>query len=104
MHYLFEETHSLNTAAECFCCNAKRDSFPIRPHWHYFMEIILMLSGNAELNAGSESFRAAAGDMILFHPKAVHSAARICRDKTGYKPHEHDRRLYSEAPQHFPRG
>lgn len=73
MHYLFEETHSLNTAAECFCCNAKRDSFPIRPHWHYFMEIILMLSGNAELNAGSESFRAAAGDMILFHPKAVHS-------------------------------
>lgn len=39
------------------------------------MELIYMLEGSAEMTCGSEKYTAGKGDMVLFHPKAVHSIA-----------------------------
>lgn len=78
MNYLFEKTDSLNAPFECFFYDvekleAERKSFPVRPHWHYFMEIIYVNSGTAEMRVGNTSVTSHAGDLVLFQAKAVHS-------------------------------
>lgn len=73
MHYLFEQNDYLDRPIECFYFNSADEDFPIRPHWHYFMEIILMLDGTAEMRDGENSYIVDEGDMIIFHPKSVHS-------------------------------
>lgn len=73
MHFLFEESDILNTPVECFIFDTTRNAFPIKPHWHYFIEIIYMLEGTAQMNADMESFIAAKGDMVVFHSQSIHS-------------------------------
>lgn len=73
MHYLYEKSDMLNTPVECFAFDAANECFPVKPHWHYFMEIIYMLDGSAEMMSGGKRYILEEGDMILFHPKAVHS-------------------------------
>ena len=73
MYYLYEESDHINRPIECFYFYSSEENFPIRPHWHYFMEIILMLEGSAEMRDGDNSYIIEEGDMILFHPKSVHS-------------------------------
>ncbi len=72
MHYLFESADILNTPIECFYYDPANQPFPIRMHWHYFMEIIYILEGTAEIRADDKSYLLGTGDMILFHPESVH--------------------------------
>lgn len=73
MNYLFEKSDALNTPIECFDYIVSEDNFPIKPHWHYFLEMIYMNSGEADMQAGGSVYHCKAGDMVLFHPKGVHS-------------------------------
>ena len=73
MHYLFEKSDSLNTPIECFIFDTANEQFPVRPHWHYFYEIIYMLEGCAEMHCNGKSYILGEGDMIVFHSKSVHS-------------------------------
>ena len=70
MNTLYEKCDSLNSPIECFMDYGSRCSFPIKPHWHYFMEIIYIFEGHAEVRSGSTVISAGRGDMALFHPKA----------------------------------
>ncbi|MGN1119430.1 MAG: cupin domain-containing protein, partial [Oscillospiraceae bacterium] len=62
MNYLFEKSDALNTPIECFFYNASQMFFPVRPHWHYFMEIIFVTSGEAEVHVGNSVYTAREGD------------------------------------------
>ncbi len=73
MHYLFEESDSLNRPIECFVYDTAKENFPVKNHWHYFMEIIYMLEGSAKMYSDNQSYILEPGDMILFHPRAVHA-------------------------------
>lgn len=73
MHYLFEKSDALNTPIECFVFDTSKEIFPIRPHWHYFCEIIYLLEGNAEMRCDNVTHLMNAGDMVVFSPKKVHS-------------------------------
>lgn len=73
MNNLFEKSDALNNPIECFYYNASDMDFPIKPHWHYFMELIYVIEGEAEIQSGSCSFTAKKGDLVLFHPKSIHS-------------------------------
>lgn len=73
MQYLFEYSDKLNSPFEAFLFDTTREVFPIRPHWHYFMELIYMLDGTALVNCDQETYILRPGDLILFHPQAVHS-------------------------------
>ncbi len=77
MHYLFEQSDALNTPIECYIFDTTRDMFPVKPHWHYFIEIIYMLKGEAQMNSGKLSLIANPGDMVIFHPQNVHSIYSI---------------------------
>lgn len=73
MHYLFEKSDSLNTPVECFIFDAINETFPVRPHWHYFYEIIYMLEGTSQMNCNGKTYFLSEGDMIVFPSKSVHS-------------------------------
>lgn len=73
MYYLFEKSDSLNTPVECFVFNASTEAFPVRPHWHYFYEIIYMLEGTAEMHCDGKTYILGEDDMIIFHSRSVHS-------------------------------
>ncbi|MDE7295115.1 MAG: AraC family transcriptional regulator [Oscillospiraceae bacterium] len=73
MHYLFEESNILNNPMECFVFDAAKEVFPVKPHWHYFTEIIFMLEGCARMRLDESTFIAEKGSLVIFHPKSVHA-------------------------------
>lgn len=73
MRYLYEESDTLNSPLECFVFDTQKEHFPIKPHWHYFVEMIYLLEGRAEMYADGRKIRMEEGCMILFHPESVHS-------------------------------
>ncbi|MCH5350103.1 MAG: helix-turn-helix transcriptional regulator [Oscillospiraceae bacterium] len=73
MHYLFEKQDSLNNSIECFIFDASKGIFPVRPHWHYFAELIFMLRGSAEMTSDDRTYLVREGDLMIFHPSSVHS-------------------------------
>ena len=73
MNSLFEYADSLNAPYECFVFDTAVETFPIHPHWHFFMEIVYMIEGTAIMNCDEESFVTEPGDMVLFLPYQVHS-------------------------------
>ena len=73
MNQLFEYTDKLNTPYECFICSNLLHSIPIKPHFHYFVEILYMREGSVLVNCDEESYVLTEGDLILFPPSALHS-------------------------------
>ena len=47
MQYLFEYHDTLDSPYEAFLYDTSQMAFPIRSHWHYFMELIYMKEGTA---------------------------------------------------------
>ncbi|MGN1341435.1 MAG: helix-turn-helix domain-containing protein [Oscillospiraceae bacterium] len=82
LKFLFEKGDVLNRPIECFYFDTDSLYFPIRPHWHFYMELIYMLEGSVEMTCCGETFTAHPGEMLLFHPKAVH-AITACKDCNG---------------------
>lgn len=73
MQYLFEYHDTLDSPYEAFLYDTVTMPFPVRPHWHYFMEIIYMLEGTGLIECDGQSFAVEEGDMILFYPESVHA-------------------------------
>ncbi len=84
MHYLFEKADSLDMPIECFVFDTAHQDFPIRPHWHYFYEMIYITEGTAEMHCGDTSYILSEGDMIVFTSRAVHSIFAVDRDPLKY--------------------
>ncbi len=70
---LFEYSDKLNAPYECFLYNSAIYTFPIRPHWHYFMEIIYMIDGIGRFTCDQDTYIMKPGDMILFLPQQIHA-------------------------------
>lgn len=77
MNYLFEKSDSLNTPIECFIFDASLENFPVRPHWHYFCEIIYILEGTARMQYNDDTFLLQEKEMIIFHPRTIHSVMAV---------------------------
>ncbi|OPJ64463.1 AraC family transcriptional regulator [Clostridium oryzae] len=84
MDFLFEESNMLTSPYEAFLFDTKHNVFPIKAHWHYFMEIIFMLKGTAIINCNTEEYVLEPGDLILFHPQAVHSIFTASHESLKY--------------------
>ena len=81
MNQLFEYGDIINHPFECFYFNSDNDYFPVRAHWHYYMEVIYMLEGTATVLVDNNTYQIAPGDLILFHPQSVHA---ITAEETVY--------------------
>lgn len=70
MNNLFEKQDSLNEPIEVFLYD--RD-LPVKPHWHYFAEIIFMLKGSATVTCDGSSYTLSEGELAVLPPSSVHS-------------------------------
>lgn len=70
----FEYSDTLNSPYEAFMFEAEKSGiFPIKPHWHYFMEIIYLTEGQAYAEAGKETCVLEPGDLMVFYSQTPHS-------------------------------
>lgn len=97
MQYLFEYNDTLNSPYEAFLFNTSTMGFSVRPHWHYFMEIVYMREGTGFVECDGNSYLVEAGDMILFHPEAVHAICAAANIPQKYEVLKFDvNHLYTE--------
>lgn len=73
MNQLFEYGDIINRPIECFYFNSEANRFPVRAHWHYYMEVLYMQEGVATIVADNVTYRLFPGDLILFHPQSIHA-------------------------------
>ncbi len=73
MNYLYEYSDILNTPYEAFVFDTLVNDFPVRPHFHPYVEILSMTEGNMFVTAGEEEYYLEEGDMILFFKDVLHS-------------------------------
>lgn len=85
MNALFEYTDRLNAPYECFVMGSSSEGFPVHPHWHYFMEIIYIIEGNAMMTCDEQSFVAEVGDMVIFLPHQIHSIYAVSNEPLNYR-------------------
>lgn len=70
----FEYSDTLNSPYEAFIFEAEHSGiFPVRSHWHYFIEILYMIEGQAYVEAGKETCVLEPGDLIIFYSQVPHS-------------------------------
>lgn len=73
MNNLYEEGDLLHNPFQCFYYYSELYGFPVAPHWHYYMEIVYVVKGNVKMQAENKEYIMGPGEMIVFHPKAVHA-------------------------------
>lgn len=73
MNQLFEYGDIINRPIECFYFDSKVNTFPVRAHWHYYMEILYLQEGSATIIADNTTYQVSPGDLILFHPQSIHA-------------------------------
>lgn len=69
MDDLFEYSDSLNAPFQAFPGDWKY----VKPHWHYFTEMVYLVSGILFAEVDGQQLTINPGDMIIFHPKQVHA-------------------------------
>lgn len=69
MDELFEYSDILNAPFQAFPGNWKT----VKPHWHYFTEMVYLVSGKLVAEVGKYKYVMSPGDMVIFHPKQIHA-------------------------------
>ncbi len=93
MNKLFESFTSVHSPYECFIFDTQKEHFPIRSHWHHFVEILYMIEGQVITECDGVTYELNKDDMILFHSKSVHSIFQNETQKARYVVLQFD--LYS---------
>ncbi len=73
MFDLFEQSDVLNRPIECFDFKAGPGYFPVKSHWHYYMEIIYVVSGDVIVGCGDKEVKVNIGELYVIPPKQLHS-------------------------------
>jgi len=79
----FEYSDVLDHKYECFTGNYPK-GYEIGLHWHYFMEILLMIKGEMEMQIGNSLITAKAGEVIVLLPSVMHSLKIVSDDAEYY--------------------
>ncbi|MCQ2543688.1 MAG: AraC family transcriptional regulator [Lachnospiraceae bacterium] len=69
---LFEESDLINNPFRCFYYDSESRDFPVKLHYHYYMEIAILLEGECLMTTNDKTYTLKQGDMIIFHPNVVH--------------------------------
>ncbi|MGN0165870.1 MAG: helix-turn-helix domain-containing protein [Lachnospiraceae bacterium] len=73
MGKLFEYIDTLSSPYEAFTVMPGYDGFPVHSHWHYYMEIIIILEGRITVYSDKDTYVLQPGDVFVFCPKSIHS-------------------------------
>lgn len=73
MEGLFEYNDILSSPYEAFVDGSRNGIKKVRPHWHYYAELIYIITGSVSVTTDNQSYVASKGDVVLFFPRAIHS-------------------------------
>ena len=73
MYHLYEDHDTLHTPYEAFLFDTAKNVFPIKPHWHYFVEILYIIEGTAFIEVNQKEYYVSEGDLVLFHAGDIHA-------------------------------
>jgi AraC-like DNA-binding protein len=73
MNYLYEYSDLLNRPYEAFSFDTLYNDFPVRPHFHPYVELVYMLDGSMFASSDDKEYYLTEGDMIIFFRDSVHS-------------------------------
>ena len=97
MQYLFEYCDKLKSPYEAFFYDSSCMPFPIRSHWHYFMEMILMVEGTGLIDCNGRTYVVEPGDLMIFPPEALHAVYTATNFDLKYEVIKFDiSKLYTE--------
>lgn len=97
MQHLFEYSDTLNSPYEAFLFDTTVTKFPVRPHWHYFMEIIYMKKGKGLVECDGDTYILQEGGLAVFHPESVHAIYSANHEPLVFEVLKFDiNRLYTE--------
>lgn len=57
----------------CHISDSRGKNFIIDPHWHYYIELLFSISGQAKVFLGGEYYNFREGDLVLINAREVHS-------------------------------
>lgn len=66
-------TDKISYPFDCFISDSLGEKFNISHHWHYYIELLYFLEGNAQIFLGGEYYNASCGDFVLINSREVHS-------------------------------
>lgn len=69
---LFEESDLINNPFRCFYYDSETKAFPVKLHYHYYMEIAILLEGKCLMTTNDKTYEINEGEMVIFHPNVVH--------------------------------
>lgn len=96
MHYLFEYGDILNSPYEAFIFDTAIHPFPVRQHWHYYMELLYMLEGTSLVTCGDKEYILQPGEMIILPPKELHSIYATSNERLRYYVLKYDLSRFHE--------
>lgn len=70
---LFEYIDILSTPYDLYMETITSTDFAVKPHWHYYTEILYMIEGSICLNCQEQSYTLNAGDLIFISNQCIHS-------------------------------
>ena len=81
MNYLYEYSDTLNRPYEAFLFDTSEHEFPVRPHWHHYVEILYVIEGNMIARVNERDYFLGERNFILFHNEDIHSLLACSMDK-----------------------
>ena len=73
MSYLYEQCNLANSLYESFIFKADKSNFPVRPHMHYFMELLFMVEETSIVATPKQDYLLKKGEFMLLSPYTIHS-------------------------------
>ena len=84
MTALFENIDTLQKPYEAFFVDSHNKNDPTRPHWHYYIELIYVESGDLYAECDRRKTVLHPGDFAVFYPKTVHTLKPLAGDSYRY--------------------
>lgn len=73
MNNLYEYIDPILSSYEAFCCDSSTSRLPIPAHWHYYVELLYIIEGNARVTIDHAVEACPPGSVVLFPPRCVHA-------------------------------
>ena len=90
MHITFEDSKSTQFSLSakhpfyCFYNSTMNNDLPVAPHWHYYVEILIVTTGFGQLIINGRSMVLNTGDLVYILPQDVHSISGISTNDFEY--------------------
>ena len=72
MNKLYEYLDTVHSPYEAFVMETASSFFPVRKHWHYFIELLYVRKGQIEAICDGKWYSLHEGELLLCHSQAIH--------------------------------